>query len=281
MTFDLISDIHIDFWIDPSNPTQDIHIEILVKKLLPTSPSNVLIIAGDLGHYNYQNTLFLKRLREIYKHVLLINGNHDLYMISHKQVNTYKKSINRLNEMIASANNIGCNYLTGQLIDIDGYVFGGTGMWHDEYYAKKYFNMNSTQIEFLRYKRMNDCRRIYAFDRYAFFENEYEKMKMIISDCDVIVSHAAPHIDCLPSDMDDDIKTFYMFDGSELVSQMKPHAVYCYGHIHSNSEVIIDGRRFIRNPLGYSLPGHEYLYLSLMWERETFPDSLKIRQITI
>ena len=33
MTFDLIYDIHIDFWIDPSNSKQEIHVEILVKKL--------------------------------------------------------------------------------------------------------------------------------------------------------------------------------------------------------------------------------------------------------
>jgi metallophosphoesterase superfamily enzyme len=280
MTFDLISDIHIDFWINPSNKKQEYHINILVEKLLPISPSDVLVIAGDLGHYNHQNAILLKRLREIYKYVLLINGNHDLYMVSKDQIKKYKKaSINRLNEMILMATNVGCHYLTGQLIDIDGYVFGGTGMWHDDYFAETYFNMNSTEVEYLRYKRMNDCRRIYAFDRYDFFQHEYEKMNMIISECDVIVSHAAPHINCLPSDMDYGIKTFYMFDGTELVSQMKPHAVYCYGHIHSSSEIIIDGRRFIRNPLGYSLPGHECL--SFLWENETFPETLKIRQIAI
>jgi metallophosphoesterase superfamily enzyme len=83
-TFDLTSDIHIDFWVDATNNAQKQkkNFRTLINKLLPSNPSDTLVIAGDLGHYNHQNKLFLITLREFYKNIILVHGNHDLYMIS-------------------------------------------------------------------------------------------------------------------------------------------------------------------------------------------------------
>ncbi len=58
--FDLISDIHLDFWVDYSSN----HIKLnknqdnFVRLILPEAPSSTLVIAGDIGHYNKQEYIF-------------------------------------------------------------------------------------------------------------------------------------------------------------------------------------------------------------------------------
>ena len=83
---DITSDLHLDFWIDPQNSQkkQEKMMRRLISCLLPDEPSNVLVIAGDTGHYNWQNVMFIKLLKETYNHICIVFGNHDLYLVSDK-----------------------------------------------------------------------------------------------------------------------------------------------------------------------------------------------------
>lgn len=47
-SFDLISDIHLDFWLHEFTYLKQLSIDLFVDALLPPIPSDVLIIAGDL-----------------------------------------------------------------------------------------------------------------------------------------------------------------------------------------------------------------------------------------
>ena len=79
MQFDYVSDTHIDFHCKQYSIThKNFHsdIERYVNSLLPSSPSDTLIIAGDIGHRFEQDSYFLLKLRETYKDILIVPGNH-------------------------------------------------------------------------------------------------------------------------------------------------------------------------------------------------------------
>ncbi|WP_171715754.1 hypothetical protein [Paenibacillus phytohabitans] len=64
--FDLISDIHLDFWLKHKGPTAADNrreIKLFAESLLPRQISQVLVIARDLGHRNKQNYELLCALK--------------------------------------------------------------------------------------------------------------------------------------------------------------------------------------------------------------------------
>lgn len=69
MKVDVTSDLHVDFWIDVKKPAtkQKKLITEWIAKLLPETPSDVIVIAGDIGHYNWQNKILFDVLRKTYK----------------------------------------------------------------------------------------------------------------------------------------------------------------------------------------------------------------------
>lgn len=59
LSFDLISDLHADFWIRNGKHSKQLSIDLFVDELLPVSPSEVLVIAGELGHHNLESEILL------------------------------------------------------------------------------------------------------------------------------------------------------------------------------------------------------------------------------
>ncbi|GGF84440.1 hypothetical protein GCM10010912_32040 [Paenibacillus albidus] len=92
--FDLISDVHLDFWVDNSGNQLKLskRLDQFVAGLVPEFPAETLIIAGDLGHYNKQNLMLLTKLKTYYSRILLVAGNHDDYLITKPLKNKYKQS---------------------------------------------------------------------------------------------------------------------------------------------------------------------------------------------
>ena len=79
MKFDYISDIHLDFHCTEYRTTHKNFykdIEAFAKRLLPPNPSPTLLIAGDTGHRFEQDSYLLLKLRETYKDILIVPGNH-------------------------------------------------------------------------------------------------------------------------------------------------------------------------------------------------------------
>lgn len=286
MKFDLTSDIHLDFWVgvNGNQKKQQSSMRKLIEKLLPCNKSDVLVIAGDLGHYNFQNGIFLDVLKSYYRDVIVVPGNHDYYLVSLKaQKSNDFSSFNRINEMINIAGDAGVYWLNGTTVSIDGVTFGGCGMWYDDSYAQDKFFMRSGSIQNLWEAGMTDSRCIMAkpnrFDRYTHFNGEFEKMTRIIDKCDVVVSHICPTSDLIPRHRSHDpISTFYQFNGHALIDLMKPSAVWCYGHIHDESvSRILHDHAFYCNPLGYN---DEVIKQRFWWDRE-MPESRKFMTIEV
>lgn len=99
-SFDLLSDLHADFWLKEYKRSKQLSIDLFVDDLLPARPSEVLLIAGDLGHHNHDSELLLKSFKRYYSYVLFVAGNHDYYLVnSQERWNNNDRSINRMMDL--------------------------------------------------------------------------------------------------------------------------------------------------------------------------------------
>ena len=275
MKVDYISDLHLDFWIketNPQNPKFQKQLNNFINTILPKK-NDVLIVAGDLGHYYAQDTAFLTKMKDYYDNILIVPGNHDMYLVSDSIKQKYQyNSVNRMLEMkrFCAENNI--HYLDGNTINIDGVNFSGSGMHWDGSFGKNLFS-DCTDGELLGHWEnvMNDARLIYmkgsdhiksptmyggyyskpSFKPLDFFKSQKDKLDRI-TEADVMITHYAPRV---PDNMrqryrEDLASSFYYFDGSEYVKNLKPK-FWIYGHTHDKVDEIQDGCRFLCNPLGY------------------------------
>lgn len=283
--FDLTSDIHVDFWIGVNNSPQkqQKNMHTLISKLLPDTPSDTLVIAGDLGHYNHQNKLFIEVLKQFYKNIVLVHGNHDFYMVSASVRKNFScDSFARLNDMIDLCNKIpDVHYLSGNVVDIDGIKFGGTGMWYDDSYAINDHYFSPMEIRFMWETYMNDSVLISnpngagkpnGFDRYLFVEEQKKLMDNVASiGCDVYVSHICPTSKFFPPHYCRPESTFYQFDGNKYLNQLDETKIWCYGHTHeTRHDIDSSGCRLLCNPLGY--PSNS---LGDNWMQQKFPNERK------
>jgi DNA repair exonuclease SbcCD nuclease subunit len=77
MTFAILGDTHFDFHFNPNAPVTERLFDAKFKSILEANPADVLLIPGDIGHYNAQNLECLKHLRRYYDRVVVTFGNHD------------------------------------------------------------------------------------------------------------------------------------------------------------------------------------------------------------
>lgn len=257
--FDLISDIHLDFYIDVRKSEAKMRKKIseFVTSILPDeSEWKVLVIAGDLGHYNHQNVFLLEELKKYYKNIVLVSGNHDYYLVSSNVQNKYKNnSMKRILEMRKNASKIeGVQYLDGQMIEIDNVKYGGVGMWYDFSYGNQFLGKSTTSLYSLWKYLMNDSKLIKGLDFGIEFNEankEKEKLNNIIEDSDIIITHVGPDWSYIPSEYKfEDSTAFYYFDGKPYFDKIK-NKVWVYGHVHYRSDYDSHNCRFINASLGY------------------------------
>ena len=244
MQIDIISDIHLDFWLKRGSEKEILN---FIKNIIkPNIESEVLIIAGDLGHYNNQNLKLLNFLTNFYKKIFIVFGNHDLYLVSRKQRDKYKLSINRLKELIT---NLPDNviFLDGFEYDYKGIKFAGSGLWYEikdiNLWLKKmndaiYINENKIfNIDVDSYGK----KIIYKFNPLNFYEKEMQKLKKI-SNPDIMISHIAPYLNKK--------EDFYYFNGENEIKRINPK-YWIFGHIHYKEKIDFHNTKLICNPLGY------------------------------
>ena len=240
------SDIHLDFWV--KNTNQKKKIENFIKKMLAPQKMDVLIIAGDLGHFNYQNILLIEVLREYASSVLVSFGNHDLYLVSKKQKEKYKSSFNRLlefKEMLKKFDNV--FFLDGDLVEIDGVRFLGAGGWYDFSLALKYgISLDRVYKEWESV--MNDAKMIVPkINPVEFSFIQKEKIRKNISKADIVFTHVPPvYVGCY-----DDVflNAFYTFYGYDLLEKNLKY--WIFGHCHTPCSMEIEGVNLLSSPLGY------------------------------
>lgn len=259
MKISILSDLHLDSHLPVFNLT-----EAMVRELFDPifkTPADVLVIAGDLGHYNDQTFLVIKMLREIYfKHIVCVLGNHDYYLSNRMMMDDFNEnSFERVNAMRAELNSIdGVHCLNGNVVEIEGIRFGGCDSWYDGQYWLQILNPHYVKAMFhvreLWKFAMPDSKTIKGIKRFdEIWEIEKPKIEAVYQQCDVMITHVMPSID--PRHVDEnyrheDTTSYFTFDGEKYVKNTSSK-VWIYGHTHTPNDFEWHGVRLICNQLGY------------------------------
>lgn len=272
MKIDILSDLHLDFWINP-------HTELVGKKATRTyekfweecldlglrdkNSNDVIVIAGDISHYNHQQISFFKFLKTKYKNILWTHGNHDLYLIRSAIEEKYENnSLNRLNEAVKSCEALGAKYLNGTTVDIDGIIFGGGSSWYDGNYSKL-LNPDFEDYEQLKeYWKMfmNDYHNIFLPDHnwddegYIYYAKEQIKLvEDIILESDIIITHTSPNNNTIHTKYrGKESSGFYTYSSDLLNGGYVKDKIWIFGHTHELVDYTdANNNWYICNPLGY------------------------------
>lgn len=281
MKIDFTSDLHLDFVLgDKGQHAKNRSKLIPIKMGFKGTDADMLIIAGDLGHYNKQNIEFLKLMADNYLHVIFTHGNHDLYLINEDEKLRYGgDSFNRLIELRKAVDKMdNVYYLDGDMVEINGVKIASGSLWYDYSYGLKR-GLQAWQIQKYFIEESNDCNMImkpkihtpHVYDHFSkpktFIDNlEYaaqQKAKLLKvvkeGDPDVIVSHIPPdHELCEGTSK---IKENPLYAGSLYstdTSEFDPYIhgkTWIFGHIHNVVQKRKRNCQFLAAPFGYY--GHE------------------------
>lgn len=280
MIVDILSDLHFDnyFPIPMGNKKAT---EVLKSMYAPVildngkrEPGDVLVIAGDIGHYNQQNIQFLKLFQKLYyKHIVCVLGNHDYYLIniSERYIYDYDsfKRAAEMRDLINAEENMYC--LDGNVIEINGVKFGGCASSYSNAYLKAHFPLFDTDkiINDMWKNGLYDSERTYGVENYDdIYKLELPKIEVVYKECDVMITHVNPSH--LKENMalgyrEDKYSTFFSFDGHKFM-QEGSMTYWIFGHTHDRLEYELHGVKCICNPFGYpfeSLYGDDILIKSI------------------
>jgi predicted phosphodiesterase len=235
MQIGYLSDIHIDFYVKLNKP------KLLKTFITSLNPDfyDILIIAGDIGHYNQQNILLLKHLKEYANKIIVVSGNHDLYLPTYRMQKKYQyNSLKRVEEFKNMCKENEIIFLQNELIEIEGIkIFGGSLWYKIENYQFFKENMNDSKYIFLDFEK--------------FFNDSLKRFKQIET-CDILINHI-PQTKVskfLAPNFDKKYLQFYEIENIELLKE-KQVKYHIYGHNHTQGNFIKENIQFLTNSIGY------------------------------
>lgn len=258
MKIDILSDVHFDNYFYNKYKSDDV-IKFYSQVIDFNNPGDVLVIAGDLGHDNEQNIKILKILKEYYKNIICVLGNHDYYLMGKTNKKLFSNSFERVENMrnlINSKDGMYC--LNGNIIEIDGVKFGGVDSWYDDGYLKVNYPNQEFSIKLINQMWSNctpDSKFIVGIENFNdIFEIEKPKIESIYKECDVMITHVNPSAKNENVNVrfqNNQSNTFFTFDGEKYLKNgnMK---YWIFGHTHEELEYEEYDVKYICNPLGYS-----------------------------
>lgn len=292
LSIDYLSDVHVDFYCREYNHTTNIFrdkIKEYVAELTKNKNADTVIIAGDLGHRLTQTIVFLTEMNNVYKNVMFVTGNHDLYLISNSIAEHFKYNSFNLKQELKNWADLQSNIhmLDGNSINIDGFTIAGTAMtWDMTHYLSKEPKGTEKDVIELWIDYMNDAKYIMEgavhksyegmYSSYKmqpthkpldYFNKEYSKL-LSIQEADVIVSHYAPlKYPMLHRFEVDAGTTFYYFNGREILDKLNPK-VWIFGHTHSEIEFQYADTKLLCNPKGYPMENMHFSMKNIIIEKE-------------
>lgn len=268
MIISILSDLHLDFHFKSFKQSKE-EVKTLFDSIftpevegVKVEPADVLVIAGDLGHYNLESAKIIGYLRELYfKHVVCVLGNHDYYLINRIAMddygmNSYKRA-EEMREMLNAIDGVYC--LDGTVVEIEGVRFGGCDSWYDGQYLlhnlNPHFVTTLDDVRAIWKYTINDANympNLRLFD--DMWEIEKPKIEATYQECDVMITHVSPSIkpEHIPEPhyRKDDGTAFFAFHGEKYVEKTTAK-VWIYGHTHTANNYDWHGVQMICNPLGY------------------------------
>ncbi len=266
MKVDYLSDLHSDFWVNFNKGNSFLKMQSFVIETIPEVPGEVLVLAGDLSHYNEQTIQMLTIYKDYYNEVIIVTGNHDMYLVSKNQQDKYSWSAEkRLNELKVLVKEIGCHLLDGDVIEIDGIRFGGTSGWYDisDPIDYRLWLQASNDSHLISPKYHHKYRKQYKvpeetskfWDSEMYYKEQQENLTRISKEgCDVLITHVVqlltPSGYQLPQFRGDALNKFYYEDNFNLLKDSGCQ-FYIHGHVHNVHNYHLGGMNILCTPFGY------------------------------
>ena len=241
VSFDLISDLHVETWPEPFDWTG-------------MATSMIAVVAGDISRDRKIVQETLAHLGQCYNSVLYIDGNDEHRYSLHDLGNSYKT----LYEEINTIENV--VFLQDNVVVIDGVGFIGTNAWWT-------YDFDSTEV--YDYSKQWFCDR-YGVDYQATAQIENMAMqdagylcksiKKLQTHQDikqlVVVTHTVPDPILVQHDIELEGSHRLNCAGNSHVmksftedTEGKIHT-WCFGHYHSDIDQLLQGTRFVNNCRG-------------------------------
>lgn len=217
-----ISDIHLEFHKDNGKS---------FINSLPSENIDVIILAGDIC-YGDEIDKVIGWFCAKFKHVILINGNHDFYTLDREfVVNQNKKAMNKYKNY---------HWLDNSIIEIEGQRFLGTPLWFKK-------------APHAPIHQMNDIHQIKNFESWVYKENEkaINFLKKEILPGDIVITHYLPSEKCVSTWWKGSpLNAFFVCDVEQIIRDKTP-GVWVSGHTHDSFSFKIGKTQMICNPFGY------------------------------
>lgn len=252
MNISYINDLHIDHWVkwNPSQEKYKVRVQKFVQDLIDESNiqnKEVMIIAGDISHFNFINKWVLEVFNEQFKKTFIVSGNHDYYLISKNQKRKYENSsiyrAKEMSEIVKELNNVvyfHSVYGTGAF-SYKGKVFAGATMT----------SLPETEEEKSFYQNiMNDSKYITSSpESYNSFDmTVYNYLKEL--NIDVFISHY-PLVRTYSHNkhLNDGSLGSYLCRVDEMIAPIN-----FFGHVHEEDQLYeVVGTKHFTNALGYPM----------------------------
>lgn len=249
MRLQVLSDIHIDMHTDGG--------EAFYTSLRPEGVE-MLVVAGDLGEADDQYEYAVRQLCQMYRHVLIVPGNHEFYNHGRSREAAVDRQ-ERLGALEAKYPNL-VYAAKPQVLRLNGFkIIAGT-MW---------FPDNGSNSSY--YSLMNDFSAIPGFLPWVYDQNvEFTRLlEHELTEGDVVITHHLPSEKSTPARFSrSSVNRFFVSDHEQLILDRKP-SLWVHGHTHDGCRYTLGETEIVCNPYGYEYErtkGEPYspnLYLDL------------------
>ena len=256
------SDEHLDFFISKESKMEK-QIDSYIDNITEDISRDILILSGDISHYNRMTKMYLQKMSERFNDVVFVHGNHDLYLVNETQAKKYNyDSFQRLDEIREFTKTIkNLHLLEGNVISINGLKIGGLSNWYDlptDGYITQWNQVLNDSNYIMEGKKPIKYNYGYYSESFSAFDTqrfrkEIEKQWDRLEDIDILVTHICPSIipdEILGRFVNDRNNIFYMTDDFDRVKNTGAKIVI-YGHNHGCNEWTKDNVKFFTNASGY------------------------------
>lgn len=244
MQFDLVSDLHVDFWDDETN-----------RDWLSHKKSDILVVAGDTSDNPGITFDFLNELCQHYKTVMYVDGNHE----HQKNLDrVFKSDLQFRKDSLAFCDAF---YLPTKDVIIDDVAFvGANGWWSFDFgvpnMPKEDCVRHYQEVTGFTNASLDEQKSIahrdadYLYDKIASLSGN-PKIKSII-----IVTHTLPHRSCISWNEYPPDKHFTGLYGNTRHEEVLDYnhknklGHWIFGHNHDQKNLVHGSTRLISNPRG-------------------------------
>ncbi|MDA1371837.1 MAG: metallophosphoesterase [Proteobacteria bacterium] len=235
-----LSDLHVDY---PEN------LDWIMSLGEFDYRDDILILAGDVTHSLTVLSQILASLREKFRDVFFVPGNHELW-VDEDDCNC---SVEKYNAIGVLCEELGIQCKVNH--------YGGLSVvpllgWYDFSFGEPDRHLRRAWRDFKSCRWPSQLQDVDAVN--DFFLAKNEPLLSTTNDMVVSFSHFLPRIDVMPAQIPEKRRAVYPVLGStklgQQVQQLNPD-IHIYGHSHVNQSIELNDIRFVNNAFAYPSEG--------------------------